>query len=293
MVSNDDIQDFLTDCKSRNLSPQTLVLNKGVLSAFLNFCEDSSTTPTRIKEFLAAKSASTSKATARRYYTVLQSFFKYTYNEGLIDENPMETVSPPKAPTPLIEPLTAKELASMLNLPTENRFIPSRDKLIIYILIDCGLRVSELINLKLSDVGDSYLIIRHGKGDKARQVPFGDTTGKHLRRYLARRGELRSDLLIVNSFGELTRRENIHRIIEFAAKGVGITRHVYPHLLRHSFATQFLREGGDVFALQRMLGHSSLAMTRRYVELADEDIANQHRRYSPADRLSKSTRKRL
>jgi site-specific recombinase XerD len=285
---------FLLDCRSRSLSPETLIVNRRVLDQFFDHCKATALadiTAVHIKQYLTQKAEANSKSTARRYYTALKSFFKFAVDEGLIKANPMERVTTPKEPTPIIKPLTSDQLSAIVKEANGKTFVDVRNRLILLLLIDCGLRCSELIHLEVEDIDldNGLLTVNHGKGDRARSCPIGSVTAKALRQYLIRRGTPNTSTLIINTLGEPTRRENVLHIVQAAGKKAGVPR-AYPHLLRHSMAVEFLRNGGNAFAIQRILGHSTLTMTKRYCELADSDVVNQHRLYSPCDNLKTSER---
>lgn len=282
---------FLTNCKSRNLSPRTLEVNRSVLAALeaaLPVQNVADVTAHELRRFFIAKTTDTSPATAARYYDAIRAFFVFLEAEGFLDSNPMSQVVKPKAPRPIIEPLKAEEVEALLASCGTADFIGIRNRLILLMLVDCGLRASELGALELGDVDLDLqaLMVRMGKGGKSRRVPFGRAVGMALERYLVRRGKLDSEALLVTCYGHPIDRYHLRHIIIGCAEKAGIEhKRMGPHLLRHTFAVSYLRAGGDVFSLQKMLGHADLTMTRRYSELADSDVQEKHRLYSPADRL--------
>jgi len=172
-----------------------------------------------------------------------------------------------------------------MNALNPKTFTGMRDRLIISLLYDTGMRSTELCMAELSDwdADSQSILIRHGKGDKSRTVYFGVSTAKLLQQYLIRRGTQATNRIIVNSYGMPVDRYRVRIIVNNAGKRVGIK--TTTHLLRHSFAVAMLRNGADVFTVQKMLGHSSLQMTLHYSKLADGDVSAKHRLYSPSDRL--------
>jgi len=292
---------YIADCKSRNLSNATVSLTVIILKGLCDYLEGkplADVTSHDLRKFFIKKATSTSSATAARYYECLHAFFKFLHKEGFLHSSPMTTVTKPKAPTPLIEPLAQEQIEAMVNA-CGTGFAGIRDRLILLVLIDCGLRASELCDLTMSDIDweNCIFLIRHGKGDKARRVPFGSVVASTMRQYLARRAEVDTPYLLVTVYGERVDRHRLRSIVKAVAAKAGIThKHMCTHLLRHTFAVSYLRAGGDVFSLQKVLGHSTLTMTRRYSELADSDIQEKHRLYSPGDRLKlkeKAGRRRL
>ncbi len=283
---------FTADCKARNLSDKTLTLNTIILKGFADCLGKTALadiTSNDIRMFLVAKASATSAATAARYYDTLKRFFAFLHDEGFISADPMAGLKKPRFATPVIQPLSQEQVEAMLAACNVKTFAGMRDRLALLILIDCGLRASELCDLELSDVDieNQQFLVRHGKGDRSRRVPFGGVVLTALRHYLARRAEVTTPALMVNVYGEPVNRYRLRAIVLNAARRAGIEHpHMGPHLLRHSCAVSYLRNGGDVFSLQKVLGHRTLTMTRRYSELADTDIQDKHRLFSPADRLS-------
>ncbi len=282
---------FLADCKARNLSPCTVTLNGIILRGLRDFLGDAdlqSVTATDLRRFLIDKASNTSPATAARYYDALKRFWRFLATEGFVSADPMTTIEKPRAPVPIIQPLSSEQVDAMLEACDPKSFSGLRDRLILLVLVDCGLRASELCGLTLADVDleNQQLLIRHGKGDRSRRVPFGAAVLSLLRQYIARRAEVDTASLFVTVYGEPLDRFRLRAIVMRAAERAKVTHpHMGPHLLRHTCGVQLLRAGADSFTVQKVLGHSTLLMTRRYCELADSDIQAKHRLYSPGDRL--------
>jgi site-specific recombinase XerD len=164
-----------------------------------------------------------------------------------------------------------------------------RDRALVLLMLDTGIRLGELVALSVGDVdlveGRCRVM---GKGSKERVVPLGGRARRAIRTSLLARGSLSADdpLFVGRQGARLTPRA-LQQMVRRLARSAGVTQRCSPHVLRHSFARAFLANGGDVFSLQRILGHSpsSLQVTRRYVRLLDDDLRAVHRRVSPADRL--------
>jgi integrase/recombinase XerD len=158
----------------------------------------------------------------------------------------------------------------------------------ILTLLDTGLRLSEILGLRRDciDWQGNRLIVR-GKGDKERSVPFGTAVRRALWEYAQRRGDVSGqDVFFLDQFGGQICARHIQITLRRYGKQAGIEGvRVSPHTLRHTFATQYILNGGDAFSLQQILGHSTLEMVKQYVKLANRDVALQHRRYSPVDNL--------
>ena len=180
----------------------------------------------------------------------------------------------------------------MLRQCNRKTFIGLRDYTILLTLIDTGLRVSELCGLGVCDIDWSSGFMRVlGKGSKERLVPFGTTLRRALHEYIGRKGQFGGDhYLFVNQFAQRLDRRVVRLILlklgeKAGVKGVRIS----PHTCRHTFAKNWILNGGDPFSLQRILGHTTQQMVSHYVNLAANDIRVQHSKFSPADRLAKPT----
>jgi integrase/recombinase XerD len=163
-----------------------------------------------------------------------------------------------------------------------------RDRAIIPTLVDCGLRVSELIGLKAADINwtDQTMVVL-GKGNNERSIPFGRTARSAMLTYQQRRGDITNTCeFFLTCYGDGMSRLAINRTLKTLAATAKITGvRVSPHTFRHTFAVMYLRNGGDVFSLQKLLGHTDLTMTRRYAELSQMDVVAKHRQFSPADAI--------
>lgn len=295
---------FLSYCESKNLSINTIIYYRNRLQAFLRFSNNSypeiapdKVTPQIVREFIACETKANSASTAAHSHTALKSFYSFLERDGFIDENPMHRVDKPKRKKTIINTLSLDQVQSVLSMCGKD-FAGVRDRAIITLLIDSGLRVSELCGLTLDDINWSeHTMLVLGKGNKERIVPFGNVTRQVLMQYVGRRGKQDTDAVFVTVYGDPVNRRRVLRVIQQRCENAAITGvRCSPHTLRHSMAVAYLRNGGDVFSLQKLLGHSDLTMTRRYAELSQQDVQTKHRAYSPADRLNPAQntgRKRL
>lgn len=234
-----------------------------------------------------------SEFTTRGYVQVLKGLFTWLENEGYIDRNPIRRVKLPKTPRYVVRPLDEDEVRRLLAALNPRRAAGSRDLAILLLLLDTGIRLGELAGLTVADgeaaLRDGMLNV-FGKGARERLVPLGTTAQSALRRYLhLHRPHTTSDALFVSFQDRTLVAEGIRQVIRRVAARAGV-HGVHPHRLRHTAAVTFLRAGGDVFALQRILGHATLAMTRNYVALTDTVLKAAHLRASPADRLYRQPR---
>ena len=229
--------------------------------------------------------------TINGYLRALQAFWSWLEREDLIEENPFARLKIPKAPKKVIPIFTEEQLRRLFAVIDTTSLVGYRDYTIILILLDTGVRCSEITNLRLADVNlESRLLKVWGKGNKERLVPIGAKVQKALWKYLARHrpepAMPRYDHVFLTRDGHPLTKDRLEAIIERYGEKAGITGiRLSPHTFRHTMAVTFLRNGGDVFSLQRILGHSQLEVLRGYVNLAQADIARVHQRNSPADNL--------
>ena len=219
----------------------------------------------------------------------LKAFFNWLANEELIPQNPAKQLKPPKVPKTLVSILSDKEIAHIMNSFSKGNSLEMRNQTIFMLLIDTGIRIGEAIRLKLDDLylNDGYIKV-FGKGQRERIVPIGNNVQKAIHRYLFRYRQQSADSNISNIFLSIYNKpltdNGVKIVFRRLAQRTGIKR-LHAHLCRHTFATKFLSNGGDIFTLQKILGHSTLEMVRRYSNLNSDHIRAQHQRFSPMDRF--------
>jgi len=226
------------------------------------------------------------------YLRSLRIFFTWLVSEDIIESNPFDRVKIPRPPRKVIPTFSDSQIQQLLTAIDAKTAEGFRDYIIILALLDTGLRVSELCSLKLGNLWlDEGMLKVVGKGNKERLIPIGKQVQRLLWRYINRyRPEpamANYDFLFLTREGNPLTKDRVEKIMtcyvrKAELKGVRCS----PHTLRHTAAMKFLRNGGDVFSLQRMLGHVSLEMTRRYCELADIDVKRAHMTASPVDNLA-------
>jgi len=265
MFTANAVSAFLESCRAAGLSPRTVEAYQGVLGRFSEGCIDLPTEPEPIECFLASRQGT--HETRYSYYRILKVFYHFTEERHGIS-NPMRTVRM-KSPKPkAVRTLEIAELALMLSIVSSGR-----DLALLSLLIDTGIRIGEAANLRPQDIGSSSIWVEGKTG--GREVPISDET----RRLLEGIGD--TSRVFRGRWGPLTR-SGMYRIVRLALTSAGVAGPKRgPHVLRHTFARQWIMAGGDIFSLQKMLGHSSMSMVRRYVNLWAGDLAAQHRRYSP------------
>jgi integrase/recombinase XerD len=223
---------------------------------------------------------------SRRLVSV-KIFFAYLQYESLLAENVAEVMDSPKLWKVLPSVLSLKEVDKMLSVPKGKSRIALRDKAILELLYATGMRVSELVDLKLDDLHfDSGYLRCMGKGSKVRVVPFGGEAAKHLRRYLA---DSRPEFVNENDDGSLFltyrrkkfSRKGIWKLIKDCARKAGIKKNVSPHTLRHSFASHMLANGAPLRVIQELLGHSDIATTQVYTHVDQGRLRAVHASFHP------------
>jgi len=286
---------FRLRCQAQNLSAGTLVWYGENLKRWNRFLESKGVTlarevtPDLIRRYIEdMRQRGNASGTVARTYGGLRCFFSFLSRERMIPQNPFQLVEKPRMEHKMLRPLSMDQARLLLANANKKRFSGQRLWTIILVILDTGLRVSELISIRTDQIDFHGGVIRvMGKGAKERQVPFGAAAKQALWSYLMRRGEIPGqDLLFVNQYGNRLCRFWIEKAIRNLGRAVNIQGvRVSPHTLRHTFATQYIKNGGDAFSLQKILGHSTLDMVRVYVGLADQEVTQQHRKFSPMDNI--------
>lgn len=209
-----------------------------------------------------------------RIISGLKSFFIYLIFEGYRENNPMELIESPKIGRKLPDTLSLDEIDNLINAVDLSTKEGERNQAIIETLYGCGLRVSELIDLKLSDLffNEGFIKVT-GKGNKQRFVPIGDVTQQYISEYIRNSRTLvplkkkASDVLFLNRRGNILTRAMIFTIVKNLAIAADLQKNISPHTFRHSFATHLLENGADLRAIQQMLGHESITTTEIYMHV--------------------------
>lgn len=241
-----------------------------------------------IQEFIYAVAKTVNARSQSRLISGLRSFFNYLIFEDYRDSNPLELIESPKIGRKLPDTLSEEEIDSLINAIDLSKPEGERNRAMLETLYGCGLRVSELINLKISDLFfDEGFIKVTGKGDKQRFVPIIEITRKYINIY---RTEIRNhlniqagfeDTLFLNRRGKQLTRAMIFTIIKQLAEKIGLKKNISPHTFRHSFATHLLQNDADLRSIQLMLGHESITTTEIYVHLDKSHLTKVVEKYHP------------
>ncbi len=244
----------------------------------------------QILDFLQNLYKSQSESSISRILSTLRSFYKFLVIERVCQKNPWIQVSSPKKPKKMLEVLKLEEVEKFLESIPYSTALEMRDKAMFEILYSCGLRVSEIINLKMQNIDfDEELLRFVGKGDKERITPIGEKGMLFLEKYLRTsrykiKKEYRSDYVFLNRSGGRITRQGFWKILKKYASRVNLDKNLYPHIFRHSFATHMLQRGADLRTVQELLGHSSISTTEIYTNLDKEHIKEVYFRYHPREK---------
>ena len=290
------LKEYLSVLKlEKNLSDNTVASYKNDISSFLQFVESKKIDdPSAIKQnhiadfFKSLKEIGLTSSSAARYYSSLKGFFTFLFLSRYITENPIEKVSTPKLAKNLPSVLTVEEVDSVLSKPDTKDKLGLRDKAVLELLYACGTRVSELINIKISDLFFDDDVIRvFGKGSKERIIPIGSSAVKWINKYLKESRVLlmkkakSENYLFLNNRGTKLSRMGVWKIVDRYVKEAGIEKEVHPHTFRHSFATHLLEGGADLRAVQEMLGHADISTTQIYTHIDRDYIKQVHKDFHP------------
>ena len=221
-----------------------------------------------------------------RNISSLKSFYKFLVISKYINNNPSDALFSPKVKKSLPNTLTEDEVLKLLDIELTNNF-SYRNKAMLELMYATGLRVSELINLKLHDVDLTQDIIRtFGKGSKERVIPIGDYAKEYLKKYIYeyRVSMLKtesSEYLFLNNHGKQMTRQGFFKIIKKIAKEKGINKEFSPHTIRHSFASHLLKYGADLRTIQELLGHSDISTTQIYTHITNEELKKNYNDFHP------------
>lgn len=293
---DDLIQDYLHYLKiERGLSENTRQSYRQDLKQYQQFLVSQklkSFTEDRfiVLGFLQAQTtAKKAQSSITRSISTLRKFYQYLAREGRIQKDPMLQIDSPKQGRHLPAVLSSEEIERLLKTPDTSTPLGLRDRAILEVLYATGLRVSELVHLKLTDLHLSLGLIQTlGKGDKERIIPIGDVAVDWINQYLERsRNRLTkgkdSPYLFVNFHGNGLTRQGIWKNLKVIVQAAGIDKDVTPHTLRHSFATVLLENGADLRIVQELLGHSDISTTQIYTHISKKHLTEVYQRSHPRD----------
>lgn len=266
----------------RAMSPNTVASYCSDVEGFLSYLPENGEAaassgrirPEDICDYMSAKaeSGNFSKRSQARLLSSLRSFFDYLVDEGYISANPCDSIDAPKIGKYLPEVLSEEEVARIIESVCVDSWNGLRDRAILEILYSCGLRVSEAVSLRISDLYFDESFVRIiGKGNKQRLVPVAGQALHAVEEYLGCRPEPAApefdDMLFLNSRGRSLSRVSMFKMVKTQAMIAGVQKNISPHTFRHSFATHLIEHGADLRAVQEMLGHESVLTTEIYTHI--------------------------
>ena len=235
----------------------------------------------------AEKNNNKANSSILRSVSSLRKFFQYLAQEKIIEKDPMLLIDTPKKKQHLPQVLTKEEVEKLLHSPNTSQVLGLRDRAMLELMYATGLRISEIINLKLEDLHLTMGTLQTlGKGHKERIVPVGDEAIKWINRYLEEaRPKLlkqkRSNYLFLNFHGNNLTRQGVWKNLKAEVRKAGIQKNITPHTLRHSFATHILENGADLRIVQELLGHADISTTQIYTHLSNKQLADIYNRAHP------------
>lgn len=277
----------------RGLSPNTLAAYRADLTALERWLDTHDGDLTAAKRgdllsFMASRieAGARPRSTARQLSS-FRRFYRYLVREGSLREDPTAQIAMPKVGRSLPRSLTEEEVEALLAAPTVSDPLGHRDRTMLEVLYATGLRVSELVNLKLAAVNLNQGVLRIvGKGDRERLIPLGEEAVQWVQQFLqGPRVEIllerQTDYLFPTRRGDRMTRQAFWHIIKRYARKAGVQKELSPHTLRHAFATHLLNHGADLRVVQMLLGHSDLSTTQIYTHVARERLKDLHSQHHP------------
>lgn len=293
MSIEDAIEEFINYCFfEKGLSDKTNESYRNDLDVYKEFLEDRGVSSINkiksddIKEFLKERNGVEETTTIAHNLTVIKNFHTYLLRQNLVSVDVSEFIERPKLRKYLPKTLSIEDIDKLLDIKLDTPF-DYRNKAMLELLYGTGLRVSELINLTLTDIDYTNCIIRvMGKGGKEREIPLGEYSIYYIREYLSVRNKLlknglNCDKLFLNNHGKGMTRQGFFKNLKAILKEKGLNPDVSPHTLRHSFATHLLSHGADLRSIQEMLGHSDISTTKIYTKISDDQVRVDYDTYHP------------
>ena len=289
---------FLIAKKSENVTVRTIEIYEEILNRFFkhlmeqNIYDVTEISASNIRGFLVLLQEQGLKGVSRhRFYRGIKTFLLFLYREDYINKNPIADVKPPKIEQKDMRTFTAQEISKMLNAFNKDTFTGFRNYCIFYLFFSTGLRKQEVLDLREVDLNITNDLIRvaMGKGQKERYVPVGRTLKRALVQYLKKREEFINNesckwLFVTHKDKRKMSPSAINGIFHRLKQDLKLTgEKISSHTWRHTFAKTYLLSRGDIFSLQKIMGHSDIATTKAYIALNDREVQIQHAKFNPLD----------
>lgn len=284
------------DCVIRNLRPHTIKFYQNELRAFkgtlngLGINPNSATTNSAIikRVIRDMQEAGIKATTINTRIRALKAFYSFCYRNGYIKSNPTKDIHSLKTRKPMIETFSVEQIESLLKACDLRTFIGVRDYTILMLFIDTGIRANELIGIRVEDVNlkEGTILIRNTKTYFERTVPIQKKMKDQLKKWLSIRGAAEDKELFITLDGTALSKRQVQTRVSIYGKKANITNvRCSPHTLRHTFAKLCVMNGANVFQLQQILGHTTLDMTKTYVNLFSKDVQKGHNKFSPLNNI--------
>lgn len=289
---------FLKNCNAKNLALGTITNYKYSLKTFFGFCSQRNISDLQmvnnyiIMDYLADMNKRYSSITVRDKYIVLKAFFTFLVDVELLEINPMSNMKKPKQEQKIIYSFTKEEVNEIMSMFDKNDFIGYRNYTIMNMFFGTGIRKSELLNIASTDIDwGTNLVKIYGKGSKERFIPLGNSLQRILLHYIKLRKEYiaehkKSNILnlFINKDCRRLRQGAINTLFsKIKGNKPNWSTRVSPHTFRHTFAKFFLLNGGDLFTLQKILGHEDISFTRLYIDLNTNEVSVQNDKFNPLE----------
>lgn len=293
-MKNDDLENYLKYLEfNKNYSENTIISYRDDIIEYLNYLNREGLSLYDVKysdiRFLLSyyDSMHLKSLSVRRKISSLKGFYKYLCRNNKTDDNPFSYVTLPKKEKKLPQYLNYNEVIEIFDTIDTSNILGLRNRLIMELLYATGIRVSELVNIKILDIDiNNRSIVVTGKGDKSRIVFFNEITRELIEKYIKESKEIRkSNYLILNNNGKNITTRGIRLIMDKVIKETSIIKNVHPHILRHTFATHLLNNGCDLLTVQELLGHASISTTGIYTHVTGEHIKDVYYHTHPRSKI--------
>lgn len=274
----------------KNYSPNTIESYRSDIEKFLErigSMDALRVSEEDIRKYIKSQSGLATTSLSRKISS-LRAFFSFLVKKGYLKKSPMDSIDGPKLAKYLPDVLSIDEVSELIEIEPKDNFT-YRNRCILELLYSSGLRISELVSLKLENInlGDAVIKVM-GKGSKERIIPLNDYTIEFLDRYIkevrpAMMKGYQTDFVFLNNHGKVLSRQAVFLMIKKRAEEIGLKKDVSPHTLRHSFATHMLQNGADIRFIQELLGHSDVATTEIYTHIVNETLKKDYDEYNPRD----------
>ncbi|MEG2322510.1 MAG: tyrosine recombinase XerC [Bacilli bacterium] len=275
------LEEFIIYVENKNYSSYTIKAYKHDINNFINYLKINNindVTYQIIRSYIHTLYDYKYKTkTISRHISSLKSFYKFLYKQEIIKDNPLLLINSPKLEKQLPNYLNYNDLETLLSIPNQNDILGLRNALILEMLYATGIRVSELVNIKLEDIDFSnQRILILGKGNKERYVLYGQTCDKLLNKYIKesypKLNKNNNDYLFLNKFGNNLTDRYVRMFLDDIVKKSCLKLKISPHTFRHTFATHLLNEGADLKTVQELLGHENISTTGIYTHVSNEHL---------------------